>query len=57
MKFGAYLNILAGSLVMVAGVLMGDFEKNMFLFFPLGVFFLGIGMLYLWRIRKEGEDD
>jgi len=57
MKFGAYLNILAGILVMVAGALMGNFDMNIYIFFPLGVFFLGLGFLYLWRIKKEGRDN
>ena len=52
MRLGAYLNILAGVLVLVSGALGGNFELNMFLFFPIGIFFLGIGLLYLWRLKK-----
>ncbi len=52
MKLGAYLNILAGILVLFAAAWRGNVQLNFFVLFPIGIFFLAMGLLYLWRLNK-----
>ncbi len=52
MKLGAYLNIFAGIMVLLAGAWRGNLEMNFYVIFPIGIFFLAIGLFYLWRLKK-----
>jgi hypothetical protein len=54
-------NILGGLLLIAIGILMqdsafsGNFSAHQIVFDALGIFFIGFGMLQLWRRRRRAN--